>query len=188
MIIFDCDDVLLDWCGGFRSWFNETRGASIKGEPGSWDMSAWLGVPKESVRPLIVEFNASNSFNWLKPMPGAVQAVRRLGEKHKLCVLTACSEDPQVQAMRRFNLFMVFGAGAFADVFCLPLGGSKEQHLDALFTLHGPCAWVEDNVTHARVGKEIGHTSYVLRRPHNRDLEDADDGLFWIDSLSLFTG
>lgn len=176
MIIYDCDDVLLDWCGGFKNWVNRVHGLNVTGEPETWDLSEWIGT--DDARQLIIDFNSSPDFNWLKPCPGARETV-----KGKTCVLTSCSTDPKIQTARRFNLKMVFGNDAFQDIFCLDLGQSKLAHLQALHTLYGPCTWIEDNVSHAKAGLAAGHRSVVIRRPHNRHLEQPGDGLRWVDSL-----
>ncbi len=171
-IIFDCDDVLLNWIGGFRESLPIKPATPF---PLDWDMDLWVGVP---ARPLVERFNASPAFGELEPCPGAVEAVAALkAAGHKLIVLTSCSRAVEVIGRRRVNLERVFGP-VFSKVICLELGASKKWHLGRLDL----GVWVEDNVNHAEAGLSVGHETYLFNRPHNIHLS-VSEAITRIDSF-----
>ena len=74
--LLDCDDVLLDWIGGFGEFLKAAKGLAIEGRPDSWDMSKWSGVSSEKTVGFINEFNTGDvGFEKLKPMTGAVESI-----------------------------------------------------------------------------------------------------------------
>lgn len=170
-IIFDCDDVLLDWQNGFRDWLWKTKGIHLsKAGPRSWDMDEWVGQP---ARPLIEEFNASADFGYLTPCLGARQAVAKFYEKgHRLHVVTACSTDPVIEERRTKNLDALFG-DVFTSIVCVPLGFAKTEALERIlkFTSQRP-VWIEDNYKNCLMGVELGFDCWMFRRNHNRADED----------------
>ena len=155
LTILDCDDVLLDWNAGFRS-FLEAKGIyTDPSGPDDWDMDTWVG---QKAFPLIQEFNASEAFSQLDPLPGAVEFVAGLQNPF---ILTACSTDPAVVARRRENIKRHFGR---VPSICLELGASKKDVL----RLFSPGTYFEDNVRHAQDGVAAGHEVVVFERSHNR--------------------
>lgn len=171
-ILLDCDDVLLDWLGGFRMYMQGLLGRELdeKG-PDSWDMSEWLGVPNDEVVEHIKEHNAGHQFGSLLPVPGAVEAIEVLSQTSDLHVLTSCSSDQQTWDMRYQNLREHFGP-RFDSLTCLDLGQSKR---DELAKYDGNVVWVEDNLKNAMLGVELGHRTYMRRTSHNRVLEPTSD-------------
>lgn len=185
-IILDCDDVLLDWIGGFRQYAATRLQHSVVGEPQSWHMGEWLGTSDEVAFELVEEFNASVHFGRLSPVEGATEVVKRWDQLLKglngtrLHVLTSCSSDEKTVAMRRKNLELVFGEGVFDSIHCLDLGQSKRKVLQAW----APGAiWIEDNYKNAVMGAEVGHLTYIRRRPHNAEYQELHDPrLSWFDT------
>jgi FMN phosphatase YigB (HAD superfamily) len=177
--ILDCDDVLLDWIRGFRSWLFDTyRITPTAPAPSSWSLAEWTGVTESRCRELIAEFNASERFGLLNAIPEAVSAVARLKARgHKLTVLTSCSADPAIVGRRRENLNREF-YGAFERVICLGLGEPKSMWLAVL--RRG--IWIEDNYKNALAGHNAGHETIMMRRSHNREDEFASiPHIRWVD-------
>lgn len=180
--IIDCDDVLLNWIGTFRSWVFQNHGVRpFEAYPSNWDMSGWLGVTPERCRKMIEQFNASPMFGELWPIDGAVEAVAALHARgHRLTVLTSCSSEPMIVNRRRENLRRVFG-DALDRIVCLDLGESKRNWLDVL----RPGIWIEDNYKNAMHGFEAGHKTFMMRRRHNRDDETTTHrDIAWVDDWS----
>ena len=174
--IFDCDDVLLDWIGGFKTFMLNTHGiVPATPEPDSWDMNHWVGQP---ALPLIKEFNESEAFGRLSPLPGAVDAVRSI--KGGVAVVSSCGvSGGPVEFRRRENLISQFGP-RFWKIVCIPLGSEKSAVLDKF----EPSVWVEDNYKHALAGVFAGHDTWIIRRPHNQKLEAESHNLIkWVDSV-----
>lgn len=178
-ILFDCDDVLLDWLGGFRS-FIETHHGIVPDHPAplSWDMEAWLGG--RNPRPLIEEFNTSHHFAKLEPVAGAVEAVTTLHRRGWwIGVLTSCTvQGGGVEISRMDNLQSHFGR-KIQQTWCLPLGSSKRVGLNLI----APGVYVEDNLDHAISAVSLGIKTFMVRRPHNLALESSAPLMKWVDNL-----
>jgi hypothetical protein len=178
-IIIDCDDVLLDWQRGFRSWlFAHHNIRPDEGGPSSWSLAGWLGVPEARCIELIAGFNESTRFGELYAFPDAIEAVARLkANNHEMTVLTSCSNDPAVTARRKENLRREFD-GAFDRIVCLGLGESKADWLKVLRS----GIWIEDNYKNAMMGYDAGNKTFVMRRRHNRsDEKTSNPNLVWVD-------
>lgn len=169
-VIFDCDGVLLDWEADFKAWVNlrypEFKFTSIS--PTSWDLSTWIGCDKDTAFCLIQQFNQSEAFGRLPAMPYAALTLyyaKQMG--HPIYVLTSCSSDPAVRRRREMNLSNLFST-KIERTICLDLGVSKQDTLQAFYTVFGPCIWVEDNFQNAMAGVEVGHHGFFLHRFHNQ--------------------
>lgn len=187
--ILDCDDVLLDWIRGFKSWLFDAKGIKpTTSAPTSWSLAEWLGMIDSRCYELIAEFNASEKFAQLNAIPDAVGAVVALkAHGHKLTVLTSCSADPVTISRRRENLNREFD-GAFDRVICLGLGEPKSNWLEVL---RGGI-WIEDNYKNAMAGYKAGHKTIMMRRSHNREDEGSSiPHITWVDDwrpiISSFT-
>lgn len=195
--IFDCDDVLLDWIGGFKAWLPSQGIYPITDLPVTWEMDRWLNVTKQRVRDLVTLFNQSPDFAKLAEIPGARDTVWRLNDAGHTCsVLTACGDAFQVRQARYHNLSVVFNKThmggeerAFTKIIILPLGSSKFDYLFRFTSNYDPrkVVFVEDNFEHAKSGVTNGITSYCIRKRHNRIDEAAfaaSSTVRWIDDIS----
>lgn len=183
-IVFDCDDVLLDWQGGFSKWLGQNKGIYLsKVGPRSWDMDEWVGQP---ARPLIEEFNASPDFGYLLPILGARQAIAKFyAAGHRLHVVTACSTNPTIVERRTRNLDALFG-DVFTSIVCVPLGFAKSEALETIIRSSSQGAvWIEDNYRNCLMGVDLGFDEcWMFRRNHNRADEDATDPrINWTNSF-----
>lgn len=185
-ILLDCDDVLLDWIGGFRTYASARLNRAVVGDPDSWHMGEWLGTSDAVAFELVEEFNSSPGFGNLGPVDGAVEVVRQwsilLGPLSglRMHVVTSCSSRKEVVAMRRANLERVFGKDTFDSVHCLDLGESKARVLQAW---PEGTIWVEDNYKNAVLGADLGHKTFVRRRPHNAEYQALHDPrLTWFET------
>lgn len=172
-IILDCDDVLLDWIGGFWDFCEEKTGNDLdRRGPMNWCMASWIGVSPDQAIKLVKEFNGSERFGELRPTAGSVETLKALADSNELHVITSCSSAPAVVAMREHNLKKEFG-DIFASITCLDLGTPKTAELEK----HDTSFWIEDNVRNAVIGAEIGHETFVRRVQHNRHQEVNKDCL-----------
>ena len=177
--IFDCDDVLLDWLGGFKEYLADLDITPQTPEPKTWSLDEWLGV---SAVPLIKAFNTSEKFGHLRPTPGSVEPIQRLhAAGHSIRVLSSCIvRGGRVKFRRENNLKSQFG-DIFSSIDCILLGAEKSTSLKAYAT----GVWVEDNYGHAVAGALLGHETWMIRRPHNRRFEGQPNplGINWVDSV-----
>lgn len=178
-LLLDCDDVLLDWIGGFRRYSEAVLHRPLDEEgPHDWLMGRWLGVSEEEARAMVADFNNGPLFGALSPVPGAVESVflaRRAG--YTVSVITSCSTSDAVQKARHDNLRDHFD-GTIQDIHCLDFGVSKLP----LLRSYPKGVWVEDNYKHALSGVQAGHTTFLRRRPHNATLESTSHhAIQWVD-------
>jgi len=181
-ILLDCDDVLLNWIGGFRQYAATRLQRTVTGDPDSWQMGAWLGTTDEVALELVEEFNASVHFSRLVSVDGSQDVVYQwmLDPDVRLHVITSCSSDRQTVKLRRSNIARVFGEDTFDSIHCLDLGQSK---LKILQSWKRGAVWVEDNYKNALLGAEAGHSVFIRKRPHNAEFQDLhDDRLTWFET------
>jgi hypothetical protein len=177
-VIFDCDGVLLRWEAGFAEWCKRNHGLILEGEPQDWDLSLWTGLSFPETMQLVRDFNASTDFGGLAAERHAQDVVLELWRKgHPLFLLSSCGR--QAKPLREKNIERRFGRSMFSGVFCVDLGESKAEQLEALYTLYGACWWVEDNVPNAELGRTIGHNAICLARDHNRNQRNRFRGIEW---------
>jgi len=187
-IIFDCDDVLLNWIGGFRQYAATRLQHTVTGEPQSWNMGEWLGTTNEVAFELVEEFNASIHFGRLEAVDGAregMEDLRMYIPNVRFHVITSCSSEPTTVHLRRDNIENQFGARTFDTIHCLDLGQKKTKLLQAW---RQDAIWVEDNYKNALMGAELGLKTYIRKRPHNAEFQELhDDRLTWFDEWSELT-
>ena len=191
-IIFDCDDVLLDWMGGFKAFLPSVGFSPDPAGPDNWDMSGWIGTSPSHTRKLVAYFNHKPEFSSLKAIPGAKEKVWDLNAKGHSChVLSSCGDDNRVTTSRRHNLFMHFNRVrmggedfAFKRITTLPLGGNKLTELRKWPAAN--TVFVEDNFQNALSGALLLMKTYCIRKPHNRadEAADAASGVIWIDDIN----
>lgn len=183
-IVLDCDDVLLDWIGGFRDWSSVHLGRTIEGLPDDWHMENWLGVTEDVCVEMIREHNAGDSFGDLKAVPGAKETIDRWSSIYNLHVVTSCSSDPVTVKMRKDNLRREFG-DVFESIHCLDLGQPKDKLLQAF---RPGSAWIEDNYKNAMLGASVGLVPYMRERPHNKQFRELKDDVMWFKDWSDLQG
>lgn len=162
--LLDCDDVLVDWIGGFRKFVSGITGKILRERPDSWDMSGWLGIPKQDVHGLINRFNETDrGFESLSAIDGAHEALNTLRAfGYRTAIITSSSVHPSSVERRARNVSALFG-DLIERLHIVPLGESKEHVLAA----YRNAVWVEDNPSNAQMGADLGHRAFLLRAGHN---------------------
>lgn len=185
-VLLDCDGVLLDYVGGFRSFLVREHGVTPSPE-GPESFNIWAGLEEDALTALIRAFNAGDGtgFENLPALPGAVSAIRKMfDEGLDLRVVTSCSNDPKVARNRLDNLERVFGP-VFQEIDCLSLGAGKAEALRR----HPISDWVEDNVQNAVCGLKAGHRPHLVRQSWNAAFEtdgSVPGDVSWHDDLAAF--
>lgn len=190
-IIFDCDDVLLAWLGGFRTFLVEQGYAPTATGPDQWKMGSWIGCSDVQASNLVHLFNASPAFGEIAAYPGAVDVVWALRDAgHTMSVMTCCGTSNAVKQARVSNLNAAFsrdGMIPFTDYKILDMGDSKFKALYEMTQIwgSGKLCFVEDNFNQAKAGVVNGIRSYCIRRTHNWDDEatDTESEVIWVNGL-----
>lgn len=163
LILVDVDDVLLNWYSGFHRYMAHL--GYLENENTEYDLSKRFDTTKKEMEKLIKTFNKHWEFGTLEPLPYAVECIKKLRKKHYTFVaITSCSTDPATIALRKTNLYWVFG-DIFEAVHCINLWESKETHL----ANYNPTWWVEDKFENAVAGLLYNHKPILMSQPYNKN-------------------
>jgi hypothetical protein len=184
----DADDVIFNYVmGGYGKYVEKQTGNVLSPDgPDGWDMSSWTGVPYDETIRLIKEFNASEDFGKLPLFDCAKDIFPKISKSGRpMHIVTSCAEEIEVHVRRKANLTHPLG-DIFQSIVCLDLGVSKVQALEEIAALHGtPGIWAEDNFKNGKAGADLGYTTFMFRRNHNRVFEVAENAhpnITWVDS------
>ena len=167
-ILLDVDDVLLDWFSGFNRYVTHL-GYKANGDT-SYDLSKRYGTTKKEMERIIKRYNKSWEFGTLDPLPHSQESLKKLKKKNYTFVaITSCSTDPATIALRKSNLYWVFG-DVFEAVHCINLGESKETHLAD----YKPSWWIEDKAENAESGLKYGHRPILMSQPSNKNYNNKE--------------
>lgn len=170
IILVDVDSVLLLWREGFKLYMKH-QGHEWIDIPDDYDMSKHFDLTFDEVYEHIIQFNDGHwEFGVLQPVAGAVDGMKMLSKLgYRFVVISACSVNPQAQALRRANLYTVFG-DIFDAVHCVNIHESKETHLAD----YESTFWIEDNFKNCVDGIKYGHKCLLLNYSWNEDDENDD--------------
>ena len=174
IILVDCDGVLLDWEWAFAVWMEEHGFSKKQGHQFEYDIGERYGIGKEQGRKLIKIFNESAAIGFLPPLRDAMYYVKRLHEEHGFVfhAISSLSTNEDAQELRRMNLRKLFGNTAFEKFIFLDTGADKDGVLEQY--RNTGYFWVEDKITNAVVGHELGLQSLLMEHGHNMDYEHPE--------------
>ena len=97
LLITDCDEVLLHMVSHFDAWLDEAHGIDFAFESGSFgdamtEKATGAAVPTERVWPLLHDF-FRNEMHRQTVVPGAIDALGRIGEVADIVVLTNLGDE-----------------------------------------------------------------------------------------------
>ena len=97
LLITDCDEVLLHMVSHFDAWLGEAHGIRFAFETGSFggamtDQATGESVAEDRVWPLLTEF-FRNEMHRQTLVPGAVEALGRIGEIADIVILTNLGDE-----------------------------------------------------------------------------------------------
>jgi FMN phosphatase YigB (HAD superfamily) len=168
LILTDCDGCLLDWNPTFSIWM-QSRGHVLK-HPNEYDISARYELAPGVGDLLVRQFNdVEPEIGSLPPHDDAVEYVRKLHHEHgyRFVVISSVSETASTAHLRRLNLDRVFGEECFSHLVCLKIGAKKDKALKPYE--NSGLFWIEDNLTNAKTGHEMGLTTLLLDASYNNE-------------------
>jgi len=167
IILTDADGVLLDWEYAFDVWMSQHGFNKV--EPLKYNIGTRYGIDPEQGKRLITIFNESAHIGFLPALRDAMFYVKRLHEEHGYVFhcITSLSKDENAQQLRKMNLRKLFGQTAFEKFIFLDTGADKDEVL-AAYKDTG-YLWVEDKISNAVVGHELGLNSVLIEHGHNMD-------------------
>jgi hypothetical protein len=168
IILVDVDGVLLDWEWAFSIWLSE-RGYTHRSDAKQYYSISdqFDGVSESDAKKFTRLFNESAAVGFLPPLRDSVYWVKRLHEQHgyRFRAITSLSTDKNAQKLREMNLRKLFGRTAFESVTCLETGSDKHEALEPY--RGSGLWWVEDKISNADLGHELGLRSLLLEHGHN---------------------
>lgn len=165
LILTDVDDTVLGFSKPFQAFVHRKGYRPTRDLSEVYSITEWLGVDHETSHSLIVDFLDHVGIDQ-PPEPCAAEIVPKLQALgYEFVAITACGVDPTFRERRIENLRNIFGFH-FKDVHTVDLKGSKKDFL----ARYEPSVWVEDHGGHACDGADLGHRSFLLDRPYNREI------------------
>ena len=160
LLITDCDEVLLHMVSHFDDWLGEAHGIRFAFETGSFggamtDMASGEAVAEDRVWPLLEQF-FRQEMNRQTLVPGALEALGRIGEVADIVVLTNLGDEAHA-----WRVDQLASHGIGHEVVCNR--GGKGVPARALIERYGAtrAVFVDDlPVHHASVAK---HAPEVYR-------------------------
>lgn len=174
IILVDCDGVLLDWEYAFDIYLQQHGFSKVEGGEFKYDIGKRYGIDREQGKKLIKIFNESAAIGFLPPLRDSMYYVKRLHEEqgYVFHCITSLSKDKNAQELRKMNLKKLFGKTAFEKFVFLDTGADKDAVLEKYRDTG--YYWIEDKITNAVVGHEMGLKSILIEHGHNMDYEHPE--------------
>jgi FMN phosphatase YigB (HAD superfamily) len=174
IILTDADGVILDWEYAFSVWMEQHGFKTVEDSQFKYDIGKRYGIEKEQAKKLIKMFNESAHMGFLPPLRDAMFYVKRLHEEHgyEFHCITSMSSDENAQALRKMNLRKLFGETAFTKFIILETGADKDEVLEK-YRGKGYW-WIEDKITNAEAGHNVGLKSLIMEHGHNMDFDHPE--------------
>ena len=194
IILTDADGCLLNWNAAFNQFMIDKGYEIVSGEEENYSVRERFGLGADVKMNFIKEFNHSDRIAELPPHADAVEYVGKLNaEGYKFVVVTSLSQKPSAYDYRTHNLRKHFG-DAIIGLHCLRIGVHKGEKLKEWKDTN--MFWIEDHVSNAVAGAELGLRSIVIDHVYNTRYDLQDHLLYartsqdepWSDIYELVKG
>jgi len=167
-IITDCDGVLLDWVFAFDVWMSEQGYQKLPDANQHFYQTKRYAISEQDALNFVKRFNESGSVGYIPAYKDAVEYVTKFAKQgYRFEVISSLHMDKYAQKLRIENLKHLFG-DVFDYIDCsLDFTKGKKNILSQRYINTG-YIWLEDSVSHAEAGDEIGMTTYIFDHPYNQ--------------------
>lgn len=171
VILTDCDGVLLNWQSAFDAWMMREKCLFASGNERVYNQALRYDMTEDEILGYIKAFNASANIGYLPPLFDSVKGVKHLYENHgyKFVVITSLSNNKYAQMLRDFNLKKIFGAEVFEEFVYLDTAADKKEVLKKYAELYPGAYWLEDKVSNAKDGVDVGLKSLLMKHIHIKE-------------------
>lgn len=168
LILTDCDGVMVAWESAFDEWLTSLGYVKTHNEVYSIH-DKWEGFTKEDSRYYVSRFNQSATIGWLTPYKDAYKYMRKLYEEHGYVfrVITSFEKNIYSSRLRHMNIHNLFGPEIFERIDCIG-DECKSEYLKQY--KNTGCVWIEDKVSNAEMGHELGLNTFLMDHSYNRDM------------------
>ena len=189
IILADVDGVLLNWEAAFDNWMAKLGHKRAAGSDGEYSIGSRYGIDRATSKNLTRIFNESATVGFLPPLRDAIHYVKKLHTDHGYVFrcITSLSLDMYAGNLRRMNLKNLFGETIFEHIECLDTGAHKDTALEKY--RGSGCWWIEDKITNATTGLNMGLRPILLEHSHNTSYSGPiPRAKNWAEIYTLITG
>jgi hypothetical protein len=169
VILTDYDGVLVDWVYGFTEFLaRHGYGQDHADHDGHRIEQRYNDISANQIETYIGMFNESSAIGYLTPLGDSIKYVRKLHEEKGFVFhcITKLGSDPLSIRLRNFNCERLFGETAFEKMTCIDHKENKSDYLKAYKDTG--CVWVEDHMSNAIRGVNLGLDCYLMNGDHNK--------------------
>jgi hypothetical protein len=167
LILTDVDDTCLRFAPELERYSVERGWETTAPLRDIYSLEVFFGIPRDEAIVRLHEFIEAEGHRH-PPEECAASVIPELhNQGYSFVAVTACGLCPVFRLKRTRNLHDAFGF-RFDDVHVVDIGGPKTP----ILSLYEPAIWVEDHYGHAVAGAELGHRTFLIDRPYNRQTVD----------------
>lgn len=173
VILVDCDGVLCDWEYVFNSWMKR-RGYNITDKGSYYIDRRYDDLTMNEGIKLIKHFNESVNIGNIPPLRDSIHYVKKLHQKYGFVfhVISSFGLNPLAHELRTKTLQRIFGKSTFEKFIYLGLQEDKIEVLKAY--KNTGCFWIEDKMSNAINGYDLGLKSILLSHEYNKNDNDEN--------------
>ncbi|WNA16064.1 hypothetical protein XaC1_421 [Xanthomonas phage XaC1] len=186
-IIFDCDDILLDYMEGLKKFVEKHYDIYPAGYSTDYVLNEWLGVDEYTCQEIINHFNHNSyEFGLLKQLEDGLSTELLIlynhAKKHDtdLVVLTKSGKKGHGEVLRKVNLMNTFG-DIFSEIIIIETNETKRASLLKLKSKYNVLCFVDDYVGNIDDGIKCGINSVLIERHHNVKHKGKEQYVFFKD-------
>lgn len=160
-VAVDLDGVTCDLVGGLRSWAIRCgMPADMLTDPDDYDFAAWGFCPTSTAAAIAAATSGGDLFATLNPMPGAIDAIRRLQVVHRVCFVTARAQQPGTAALEIAQTGRWLAAHGLLPAPVHFTADKTSVTFDVL---------IDDHPHNIAAARAVGRVAVVYDHPYNRD-------------------
>ncbi len=190
-IVFDCDDILLDYMKGIKAFLKLHYNINPPGLPDDYVLSSWAGVSDAEMIKIIAHYNEqSYEFGLLEPVHH--RTVDLMKVLHSVArgqvdfiVLTKSGTLGHGEVLRKVNLFNTFG-DIFKEIIIIEKYESKKGSILKIQQNYDILCFVDDYVKNIDDAESCQVNSVILERTHNIKHKESGKYTFKKDWIELY--
>jgi len=165
IILTDVDETVLRFAEPFEQWMKTQGFIAQYPVRDVHHIDKAFNISNDAILSHINNFCTKDRMATLPAEPDAEEELPVLYNMgYRFIAISACLDDPEIVEARTNNLTKAFGF-QWDEIHCVGLNGSKTDLLHQYTKVSN--IWVEDNITHAETGYELGYDSFLLTRQYN---------------------
>lgn len=190
-IVFDCDDILLDYMNGIKTFLDVHYNIKPDGLPTDYVLNDWAGVSGNKMMKIISHYNEKSfEFGLLKPVHHRtvelMQVLHRVARGQiDFIILTKSGTMGHGEVLRKVNLMNVFG-DIFKDIIIIEKYESKKGSILKIQQDYDILCFIDDYVKNIDDAVSCGVNSVVLERAHNVKHKESGKYTFMKDWIELY--